>query len=93
MTDYGCPPLWWDLQSEGIGPIEPASLGISVELQKDLWQWADQFEAILNWDDPGNSAGFSSETADREFEETGRALSRRLAEELGAKAKVRFWKD
>lgn len=90
MADYDCPPLWCD--GDGVGPIDPADLEISAKLAEDLWAWGADYDGTLNRDDPVNS-GFASTTEEVRFEDTGRALTRRLARELQGTAKVCWWKD
>ncbi len=90
MTDYECPPLWHD--DGEAGPIDPVDLAISAGLAGELWAWAADYDRTLNRDDPANS-GFASSAEEIRFEDTGRALTRRLARELQGTAKVRWWKD
>jgi hypothetical protein len=89
MPDYDCSPLWWDNEPGKIGNIPPDELGLSEELAGDLWTWAGAFDATLNRDDPPKS-GFSSVEAERGFYERGSQLAERVADELGAKAAVRY---
>lgn len=89
MTDYNCPPVWYD---ELVGEIDPKELPISVGLVGDLWTWAATYDATLNRSDPASS-GFETSENEAEFEDTGRALTRRLAQELQGVANVRWWRD
>lgn len=79
MTDYGCHPLW--AMDEGkIGPFSPYHLGVSPELENDLWAWAAEFDMSLNADDPANSNW--SEGRHRQHIEQGLNLARRIKREL-----------
>lgn len=79
MTDYGCYPLW--AMDEGkIGSFAPNHLGISIELENDLWNWAAEFDASLNADDPANSHW--SQERQRQHMKEGVALARRIKVEL-----------
>jgi hypothetical protein len=90
MPDYDCAPLWWD---EGkVGNVRPEELRLSDDLCADLWAWAAAYDATFLRDDPIKS-GFMSDTDERAFEEQGRRLTARVAAELGATAKVRYWRD
>lgn len=79
MADYQCYPLW--AMDEGkIGCFSPYHLGVSVELESDLWNWAGEFDASLNLDDPANSK-WSKERYEQHIEQ-GLALARRIKQEL-----------
>jgi len=54
MTDYGCDPLWWE-EPDIVGDIAPESLPLSKDTIARLHQWANQYNARLNWGDPSNS--------------------------------------
>lgn len=86
MADYQCYPLW-DMAPGMYGDIDPASLPISTELKHQLIDWAREFDATLNMEDPASS-GFESEEAAAAFKERGLQLARRLQLELGANAEV-----
>ena len=79
MADYHCWPLWE--AGDEIGEVDPGSLPISEGLRADLLRWADEFDAILNDEDPAASA-FSSADGERQFDDDGRVLAARLASEL-----------
>ncbi|MDI4655226.1 hypothetical protein K9U41_02055 [Xanthobacter autotrophicus] len=98
MADYGCHPLWWDSANvvwsawEGqVGDIDPASLGVSQTLAAELQAWAERYDARLNRDDPGST--FVSPEDHAAFDAAGRSLARCLAQELGPRAIVRYWRD
>lgn len=79
MTDYGCYPLW--AMDEGmIGPFAPNLLGVSPELENDLWAWAAEFDMSLNIDDPAKSHW--PEERHRQHIEQGLSLARRIKLEL-----------
>lgn len=98
MADYGYHPLWWDSEHPmwsawggQIGDIDPVSLGVTPNLATELQVWADKFDAMLNWEDPGSTS--VSPEVDALFDAEGRLLTKRLAQELGGKAFVRYWRD
>lgn len=93
MPDYECFPLW----DEGALPennpnLDPRKLPLSQCLVDDLLAWAGQFDATLKRDDPAAS-GFSTAAEDRRFQDEGRQLAKRVADELGSSAIVRYWFD
>jgi hypothetical protein len=88
MTDYGCHPLWWDGQGR-VGNIDPALLGLSEELRRELQSWATRYDAILNHDDP-RASGFRSRDDEQSFEEDGRSLKAKLEDALGPSFEVRL---
>ncbi|HWV82250.1 MAG TPA: hypothetical protein VNZ50_12530 [Hyphomicrobiaceae bacterium] len=79
MADYDCYPLW-ALDEEKIGNFAPNHLGVSLELENDLWTWASDFDMSLNVDDPAESLW--SDEQHREHIEQGLALARRVKAEL-----------
>lgn len=92
MPDYQCHPIWWDTSDPActeMGNIDPANLGLSAQLVADLARWALALDASLNWDDPG--ATVIDEAAETVFRAQGAELCRRLAEELGDSAVVRYF--
>lgn len=73
MSDYCCVwPLW-----RTDGPMDSRSLGLSGELDRDLRAWQEHFERLFRHD-----TGWSSPAAARAYEQSGRALLRRLSTEL-----------
>lgn len=88
MADYYCFPLW-TTSDEGPENVEPSSLPLSRELERDLLAWSERFDAILVVDDPEASNFASPEEEDR-FNADGRALATRLAEELAHAFEVTF---
>jgi hypothetical protein len=46
---------------------------------------------MLNWEDPGSTS--ASPEVEASFDAEGRLLTKRLAQELGGKAFVRYWRD
>jgi hypothetical protein len=83
MADYFCHPLWRN-GGVDVGDIDPASLPISEDLQRDLNAWARVFDAILDMDDPANKGGFESPQAVENFVAQGAQLADRLRQELGS---------
>jgi hypothetical protein len=90
MADYFCHPLWHN-GGVDVGDIEPASLPISEDLQRDLDAWARAFDAILDMDDPANKGGFESPQAVARFVADGAQLAQRLRDELGPGWDVDYW--
>jgi hypothetical protein len=79
MTDYDTYPLW--AMDEGlVGDFAPGALGVSLELENDLWSWAGEFDMSLNRDDPADSHW--SEARHRQHIEEGLSLARRIKSEL-----------
>jgi hypothetical protein len=80
MADYRCYPLWPG-EGEPTGDIDPDTLPLSVELKRDLLNWAKCLDDALNWDDPAHTVwpeGFWTE-----FNAQGIRLAQRLRTELG----------
>lgn len=79
VTDYGTYPLW--AMDEGlVGDFAPNHLGVSLELENDLWAWSSDFEMSIDMEDPGTSLW--SEERHRQHNEQGLALARRIKQEL-----------
>lgn len=79
MTDFGTYPLW--AMDEGlVGDFAPNQLGVSLELENDLWTWAGEYDASLNVDDPANSDW--SEERRRQHHAEGLEIARRIKQEL-----------
>jgi hypothetical protein len=79
MTNYGAYPLW--AMDEGlVGDFAPDQLGVSLELENDLWTWAAEFDLSLKVDDPPNSR-WSDERHKQHLEE-GLVLARCIKSEL-----------
>jgi len=53
MTDYDWDPLWWE-EPDIVGDIAPESLPLSQNTIARLHQWANHYNARLNWNDPSN---------------------------------------
>jgi hypothetical protein len=88
MPDYGCFPLWKD-SSDDIGNINPDSLPISEALKAELLNWASEYDATLDHNNPSLS-GFRSKNDERNFEVKGKNLHFLLQEELGESYFVRL---
>lgn len=89
MTDYHCYPLWLTYPDGELDNVAPESLSISHELANSLNRWADEFDAILNEEDPASS-GFATADAERSFNDQGRRLAERVAREVGPEYKVTY---
>jgi hypothetical protein len=93
MPDYECAPLWWDGGNpDKMGEILPKTIGLSDDLCAALWAWAATYDATLIRDDPAKSS-FQTDASERAFHAQGRELAKRVAEELGQTATVRYWRD
>ena len=86
MADYECFPLW-EASPGQVGNINPDELPISAGLRSKLAQWAAEYDATLNRDDPAQS-GFPTDEAKAEFKRTGTELGEQLKSELGSNFSV-----
>ena len=84
MADYQCFPLWAD----GGDSVDPRDLPITPELAQALIEWAERFDAGLNWEDPMATVVDPGEAA--RFEADGSALALRLQTELGEAFQVLY---
>lgn len=80
MADYGCYPLWWD-EPDQVGDLDPKSLPLTQEIIQRLYNWADAFDARLDFDDPDNSPEVTPEQTET-FESEGLSLWQQLQKEL-----------
>jgi hypothetical protein len=85
MSDYHSPPLWHHGGAE-VGPIDPASLGLSEALVAKLESWANTYDSHLNISDPAATAWTQEEEI--RFDAEGRRLCRELAAEVGERFAV-----
>ncbi|MBV1829697.1 hypothetical protein HNW77_01505 [Komagataeibacter sp. AV436] len=89
MADYACYPLWHAGPRAGEGDFDPATLPISDGLKKDLDAWRCEFDAILDWNDPGGpNTGFETPDTRDAFDRQGTELAARLQSELGTQYRV-----
>ncbi|MDI2111774.1 hypothetical protein [Commensalibacter nepenthis] len=88
MTDYFCYPLWIN-DDDDSGNIDPDTLPISDALKKELMDWSDEYDGILNMDDPASS-GFKSSEDKAAFIQEGYRLYERLQVELGSDYEVEY---
>ena len=72
MADYGCYPLWESTESRLVN-LSPEELNLSTELVDSLNQWASDFDATLNRENPLISNFTSKESGDK-FENNGKQL-------------------
>jgi hypothetical protein len=89
MAEYECWPVWL-LHPTATKNITPEKLGISQKLSHDLLDWSDVHNSTYKPDDPLRS-GFADSGEEREFNERGLALARRLAAELRFRRQVRYF--
>ena len=78
-VDYHAFPVW-DLDDGGM--VAPEALPIDAALVARLQEWADRFDATLDWDDPAASKT-PSRAWRRRFHSDGRVLARDLKAQLG----------
>jgi hypothetical protein len=81
MPDYYCYPIWYAAGSGEAGDVDPATLPLKPETIKQLIDWAEKYDSILNHEDPASSDFKSKAEADA-FEEEGIRLWLQLREEL-----------
>ena len=91
MADYGCDPLWW-ADADKVGNIDPARLPLSQETINHLRKWATDYNATLNWQDPGNSLDLSPEE-EAAFEQEGISLWKQLQKELAPNDEVVYFSE
>ena len=89
MPDYCAAPLWAPDSEEFNYNVSPSELGLSDKLGSDLKQWAYEYTATLNEEDPAMS-GFPSREAEMAFVEAGRRLAKQVRTELGKNYRVLF---
>ena len=85
-VDYGAFPVW-DMDVGGM--VDPGTLPIDAVMVAGLQQWADRFDAALDWDDPAASTT-PSPAWRRRFHADGWALARALQAQLGPAYQVSF---
>ncbi len=88
-AEYDCYPTWVH-QGEDVENVPPGTLGISGPLAQELDAWADEFDAILDWDNPIDSR-FRTPQVEESFVVRGEQLARRLQTELGDTARVVYY--
>lgn len=88
-ADHGAFPVW-DLDDGGM--VDPETLPIDADLRARLHQWADRFDATLDWDDPAATKS-PSQAWRRRFHADGVALARALQAQLGPAYDVQFGDD
>ncbi len=91
MADYGCDPLWWE-EPDIVCDIAPENLPLSKDMIARLHQWANQYNARLNWDDPSNSPIPTPEEI-AQFETEGINLWEQLRKELAPDYEVFYFSD
>ena len=79
MADYYSEPLWVSGPDLSSCNVQPAELGLSPELSRELIQWADAFDSSLDHDNPAVSLWSDEEHAAHTA--LGRSLAVRVASE------------
>ncbi|OUI77766.1 hypothetical protein HK18_02875 [Commensalibacter intestini] len=91
MADYFCYPLWDKSDNDYIN-LDPNTLPISNTLKKELMDWSDVYDGILNMDDPASS-GFKSSEDKIAFIKQSYSLYERLQTELGSDYEIEYFSD
>lgn len=91
MHDYQCEVLWVE-RDDVREPEDPHEHGLSPSLCGRLEAWRHWGESRLNLADPYDSREVD-EVEDRAFHEEGRLLAARVAQEMGDRVPVSYWKD
>jgi hypothetical protein len=87
MPDYHCWPIW-HADGHQVGNINPANLGISVNLQEDLSHWAATYDSHLNLNDPTETTW--TEKEEKKFDDEGRRLTVELLKEIGSQFTIYY---
>lgn len=91
MAEYNSHPIW-SMETDSLGPIDPATLPLTQETIVRLRLWVDRYQAQLNMADPANSAFLQGKEL-VEFEEEGIRLWLKLREELGPEYAVAYFSE
>jgi hypothetical protein len=89
MAEYECYPVWVG-HPASVDNVPAATLPVSQELTADIEQWAEEYDATYDPDDP-LSSGFPDERAESAFVAKGAALAARLQRELGSEYAVVYY--
>lgn len=89
MPDYCAYPLW-GIDPDNIGNINPYDLPLTPETIKSLESYAAEYNAGLNWDDPGNTPDPTLAEINA-FEAAGITLWERLDQELSKDYEVFYF--
>ena len=90
MADYDCWPLWH--YQDDVGNIDPAALDLSPGLIEALLAWAEEYDSILNRQDPASTSWPSIERQ-KDFVDRGRQLALKLKVELASAGRVGYFND
>ncbi len=85
MLDYDCWPLW----TQDGDNYPPHHLAVSSELKDRLIAWSDQYDALLNRENPIHS--YHSPETDLALEEEGLSLWTALQSELGKSWSISYY--
>lgn len=89
MAEYGGFVLWGEDPGD-MGAIDADDLPLQPETRFRLKRWAAVYDAMLNWEDPGNTPPWPPEVS-HWFDQEGFALWRILREELGPEYEVSYY--
>ncbi|GGJ21683.1 hypothetical protein [Deinococcus roseus] len=89
MTDYHCWPLWIS-DGQDLWNPHPEELQFPAQLSEALIGWADQFDNILNQDDPASS-DFESHEQEVAFVTLGLQLARKVKLRVGEQYQVFYY--
>jgi len=85
MADYCAFPVWDRTPGADPGEVDPATLGVSSELVRELTEWNAQYESIA-----ANDFRFDDRAAFGAWKRRGRGLANWLQRELGNTARVTY---
>jgi hypothetical protein len=89
MAEYECFPTWIIRGPQTLN-VPPGDLEINQDLARELLRWATDFDSTYDLDDP-LSSGFKDPEGEREFNERGRTLARRVAAAVGQQSEVTYF--
>jgi hypothetical protein len=89
MAEYECFPIWIIRGAQTLN-VPPRDLEIDQDLAGELQRWATDFDMTYKPDDP-LSSGFPDADDEREFNERGQRLARRVATAIGPKFEVTYF--
>ncbi|RME24117.1 MAG: hypothetical protein D6798_11990 [Deltaproteobacteria bacterium] len=87
--EYQCHPLWVE-GTDGIRNVDTAALHLPADLAADIDRWAARYQEGYDPTDP-LASGFADPGEEAAWDEEGRALWRRLRDQLGDRYRVRYF--
>lgn len=89
MAEYKSTGLFVESPKALVGEISHEHFNMSQALSDAIFDWIEEFDSWLNWDDPMNSIPIPTEIV-KKFNERGAELTEWLQKELGTSIKVRY---